>query len=294
MKYILPILIGISLSSCVSQKKYDALNDETNGLKQALNQKNTEFNKINESLDSLNVSYALLSSQNKTLQNDVERLTAERDYLQKQLADLNETFNALINANNGALDRKAKETKDLLDKLNKREQKLKSLESLIAAKDKQMSSLKNKLLSALKNYKGKGVEIYSKDGKIYISLDNSLLFPSGSWKLNTKALDAINQLSIVLASDKSLNVLIEGHTDNVPYKGNNVLNDNWDLSVKRSTSVVKQLLKNKELSPKRITAAGRSKYNPIENNSTKTGRAKNRRIEIIVLPDLSELEGILK
>jgi chemotaxis protein MotB len=293
MKYLYFLALGMGLISCVSQKKYDALVEDKMALENLANSKDAENKQLQTSIDSLNVSVGKMVEDHNSLTNQYTRLQSEKDYLAKQLKDVNDTFNALINANNGTLERKAKEAKDLLAELNKREQKLKELERLIAAKDKQMKGIKAKLLNALNQYQGKGIEIKSKDGKIYISLDNSLLFASGKWELNQKALHAINQLGKVLASEKSLQVLIEGHTDNIPYN-HAVLEDNWDLSVKRATSVVRQLLKTNNISPSRITAAGRSKYNPILTNSSKEGRAKNRRIEIIILPDLSDIEKILK
>jgi chemotaxis protein MotB len=135
--------------------------------------------------------------------------------------------------------------------------------------------------------------IYEKNGKVYVSLDEKLLFASGSWEIDKRGKEALGELGKVLAGDSNINVVIEGHTDNVLYKGSGNVKDNWDLSVMRATAVVKELLKNKEVNPQRITAAGRSEYIPIDATDTKEARAKNRRTEIILTPRLDELFKII-
>ena len=124
-------------------------------------------------------------------------------------------------------------------------------------------------------------------------MENKLLFDSGSWHVKQNGRDAIKTISNILSINPDVEIMIEGHTDNVPYHGKGAIQDNWDLSVKRATSVVRQLMKNKNIDPKRLIPAGRSKYMPVADNSTPEGRAKNRRIEVILTPRLDEIMNLL-
>jgi len=172
--------------------------------------------------------------------------------------------------------------------LAEKEARLQELQSILDQKDAEVKALKSKVTDALKGFEDKGLTIHEKNGKVYVSLDAELLFASGSWEVDNKVKATLAQLGTILASDIGINVAIEGHTDNVPFKGSGNVKDNWDLSVMRATSVVKEILKNKDINPQRITAAGRSEYVPIG-----TDRAKNRRIEIILTPKLDELFQII-
>ena len=173
-------------------------------------------------------------------------------------------------------------------KLAEKEARLEELQSILDQKDAEVKALRNKVTNALKGFQDKGLSIHEKNGKVYVSVDAELLFASGSWEIDNKVKETLSELGKVLAADQDINVVIEGHTDNVPFKGSGNVKDNWDLSVMRATSVVKEILKNKEINPQRITASGRSEYLPID-----TDRAKNRRIEIILTPKLDELFKII-
>jgi len=165
------------------------------------------------------------------------------------------------------------------------------------ALDKQKASveaLRNKLLVALKGYNDQGLSIHEKNGKVYVSMEDKLLFQSGSYSLGANGRAALNQLSNVLASNPEINIMVEGHTDDVPLTSSTAIKDNWDLSVMRATAVTKIILANPKIDPKRITAAGRSEYLPLEVGKTPEIRQKNRRTEIILTPDLSEVFNILK
>jgi chemotaxis protein MotB len=164
---------------------------------------------------------------------------------------------------------------------------------MLAQKDAEVKALKNKVADALKGFEDKGLTIHEKNGKVYVSLDEKLLFASGSWEIDNKGKEALTELGNVLATDKDINVVIEGHTDNVPYKGSGNVKDNWDLSVLRATSVVKEILKNGNISPQRVTASGRGEFVPVDNDDSKEARAKNRRTEIILTPKLDELFQII-
>jgi len=156
-----------------------------------------------------------------------------------------------------------------------------------------MTALKDAISRALTDFEGKGLTVEQRNGKVYVSMENKLLFESGSWAVNSEGRRAVEQLGTVLADNPDIAVLIEGHTDNVPYSGNSVLTSNWDLSTKRATSIVTILRANPYINPENLTAAGRGEYAPIATNETSEGRAKNRRIEVILTPKLDELSKLL-
>ena len=143
------------------------------------------------------------------------------------------------------------------------------------------------------NFEDKGLTVEARDGKVYVSMENKLLFRSGSWTVGAEGRLAIEELGNVLADNPDIAILIEGHTDNVPYSGKGPLKGNWDLSTKRATAIVKQLLENPDILPQNLTAAGRGEYLPIAPNSTRQGRAANRRIEVVLSPKLDEIKQII-
>ena len=192
------------------------------------------------------------------------------------------------------LKRRAKKLDDLQDEIGSRDKRLLELERVLAKKDEAVIALKNKVMDALTGFDNKGLSISNRNGKVYVSMDEKLLFKSGSYTVDVRGAQALKQLSQVLSTNKDINIVIEGHTDNVPYKGSGDLKDNWDLSVKRATSIVRILSLNKGINPQRMTVAGRSKYLPIGTNATAEGRSKNRRTEIILTPKLDELFQILE
>jgi chemotaxis protein MotB len=170
--------------------------------------------------------------------------------------------------------------------------RLKSLQDMIQAQKDVMSKLKNSIADALMNYKTDELSIYTKDGNVYVSLQEKLLFKSGSDVVDPKEKEALKSLAQVLNSTKDIAVLIEGHTDNVPIK-TNLFKDNWDLSTARATSIVRILTKDNGFDPNRITASGKSEFHPVKPNDTIEGRAGNRRTEVILSPDLKELYKLL-
>jgi chemotaxis protein MotB len=136
--------------------------------------------------------------------------------------------------------------------------------------------------------------VHEKNGKVYVSLEEKLLFETGQWQVDPRGQEAIRQLSNVLAENTDINIMVEGHTDNVPMRGSGAVKDNWDLSVMRATAVTKILTQNEAIDPARIIAAGRSKYIPLEENETAEGRQMNRRTEIILTPKIDELLKIIE
>ena len=178
--------------------------------------------------------------------------------------------------------------------LNETTLRLAELERMLAAKDSAATMLKNAVSAALLGYKDKGLTVEMKNGKVYVMMEERLLFASGSTVVDPKGVEALRELGKVLEKNSDISILIEGHTDNVPMKGTGEIRDNWDLSVMRATSVVKILLANSKINPGRLTAAGRGEFMPIDNGNTAESRRKNRRIEVILTPKLDEILKLLE
>ncbi len=180
--------------------------------------------------------------------------------------------------------------------LERQQKKLSELQNILNKKDEDVRLLKEKIKQALQGFDGSGLTVHEKNGKVYVSMDEQLLFASGSFQIDKRGEEALKKLAAVLSADPDINISIEGHTDDVPYKGASgaQIKDNWDLSVMRATTVVKTLLKYGNISPDRLTACGKGEYVPLEKGNTKEARAKNRRTEIILTPKLDALFEILE
>jgi len=309
------IFLGIAIafisSSCVTSKIYDDLQDKYDTLK-------VENRKL---MDELNNSEDYNTISNEALKEEIKKLKAEKSRLAMDLAAsqsshdrLKESYDALEANSSSKLTENLELNRNLLTQLEEREKALaaeslrlkqlqsdlearskrvEELEGIIAAKDAQMSSLKNAISAALTNFEGNGLTVEQRDGKVYVSMENKLLFESGSWAVNSRGRQAVVQLGKVLAENPEIAVLIEGHTDNVAYSGNGNIQSNWDLSTKRATSIVSILTENNKILKENLTAAGRGEYSPIAPNTTSEGKAKNRRIEVILTPKLDELSKLL-
>lgn len=177
--------------------------------------------------------------------------------------------------------------------INQKNKQLADLQSILNSKDSVVNALRKKVSDALLGFEGDGLTVTKKNGKIYVSLEEKLLFQSGKWSVDPQGQTAIKKLGEVLEKNPDINIMIEGHTDNVPYNGGSKIEDNWDLSVKRATAIVKILIDNSEIDPKRLIAAGRGEYFPISTEDTDEARRKNRRTEIILTPKFNELLEIL-
>jgi chemotaxis protein MotB len=177
--------------------------------------------------------------------------------------------------------------------LSARSIRVTELETIINRKDSMVTSLKNSISKALIGLEGEGLTIEQRNGKVYISLEEDLLFASGKYVVNNGGITALNKLATALSVQTDLEILVEGHTDDIPLIGKGLVKDNWDLSVMRATNVVKVLTKNPSLNPLQLTAAGRAEFSPISSNETKEGRSSNRRIEMILSPNLDDLFDLL-
>ncbi|PIQ15436.1 MAG: cell envelope biogenesis protein OmpA [Flavobacteriales bacterium CG18_big_fil_WC_8_21_14_2_50_32_9] len=326
---IIAILCAGVLFSCVPARKYEELKskqtacfEENNTLKsqnQELEEKNKELfastekmrkekegmeheikvlekslDQMTKNYDNVNATYQLLLDKNNELLAGNKSATEQ---LMKQLQKTQEELQAqedALRALEGTLQKKETTLNKLTEELQAREKRVNELESLISRQDSMVNALKNKVKEALLGFENNGLTIEQKNGKVYVSLDESLLFASGSYSVGERGIDALKKLAKVLEQNQEINVLVEGHTDNVPLKGSGDIKDNWDLSVKRATSVVKIITENSKTNPKRLTAAGRGEYFPLDLTNTPEGRKKNRRIEVILTPKLDELFELLE
>ncbi len=249
---------------------------------------------MTKNYDQLNQTYELLLEKNKELLAGREAESADMfKNLTESQKNLRDRTTALEEARKN-LEAKEKNLAQLKTELEKREERVNELEAVLARKDSAVLALKAKVQDALLGFENNGLTIEQKNGKVYVSLDESLLFASGKYDIEKKGKEALNNLGAVLEKNADVNVLVEGHTDNVPFNGSGIIKDNWDLSVKRATSVVKIILEKNNIDAQRLTAAGRADYVPIATNDTKEGRAKNRRTEIILTPKLDELFKLLE
>ncbi len=213
------------------------------------------------------------------LQLNQQRLMEQEDELRK-LAD--------------SLEAKRRNLEKLQDDYEMQHTRLVELESILSEKDSIMSGLRTKVAQALYAFSADELSVEMKNGKVYVSLEEKLLFKSGSFEVGAKGTDALKKLAVVLEQNPDIQILIEGHTDNVPINStSNLMLDNWDLSVKRATSIVRILLDHSSIDPKRLSAAGRSKFIPVDSNETAQGKQKNRRTEIILTPRLDELFNLI-
>jgi chemotaxis protein MotB len=281
------LALAIISTSCVSSKKYKEMTNLYHQCTNELNYTTSEKIDVENKNKDLTTEIASLKKQIEQLKEDTattgRRMRIVERNLNKTKGDYDELLKNFTNQNI---------SKNAL--LAEKEARLNELQSILDQKDAEVKALRDKVADALKGFQDMGLTIYEKNGKVYVSLDEKLLFASGSWDIDNKGKEALSELGKVLANDSNINVVIEGHTDNVPYKGSGNVKDNWDLSVLRATSVVKEILKNKDISPKRITASGRSEYLPIDNDDSREARAKNRRTEIILTPKLDELFQIIE
>ena len=270
-----------------AQKQLDGLKRDTsiNGTNyRNLTSKYDKLNELNEKL--LDKYNRLLAGSNSESEKLSGQLSTTQEQLQRKQDDLKQL--------QIALDKQKADLDALTAELKKREDRVKELEDILKEKDDAVNALKKKVSDALMGFEGKGLTITQKNGKVYVSLEESLLFQSGKWAVEPKGVEVLKKLAKVLETNTDINVMVEGHTDDVPMKGLGDVKDNWDLSAVRATSVVKIITQNSSTDPKRLTAAGRAEFFPLDDSKTKEARAKNRRTEIILTPKLDELFKVLE
>ena len=305
------LIVGVSVilfSGCVTKSKYVELENRyktcSKDLENVTSEKIDFDNKSRElekEVTQLKTSVELLRTDTMTLtrklnqsEKNLAKLKRDYDDLLRSFTDLNVSNNEEVKKLMLGIDSIRVQLEQREGELREKEAKLADLQEILKQKDDEVRLLKEKVINALKGYMDKGLKVYEKNGKVYVSMDEKLLFASGSWVVGPEGIKALQELMKVLETEADINVLIEGHTDNVPYKGNAQVKDNWDLSVMRATAVVKVILKDSTIDPKRISAAGRGEYFPIDPADTPEARAKNRRTEIILTPKLDELLKIIE
>ncbi|HEX5169142.1 MAG TPA: OmpA family protein [Cyclobacteriaceae bacterium] len=308
---IFAAIVSISSSCIVTRKKYDELLAQKIKTDADLSDRNAQLEKANHELNELQDRLNKLKSDTTHLGAGLRTTTNKLNDLEKEHEQLNTYYKNLL-SNSGKLNQDiARQQEQLLtfqenlDKTRRlndslsvsladRERKVKELEDVLAKKDKAVNDLKNRISNALLNFKESDLTVNVKDGKVYVSLAEQLLFGSGSIEVDQKGATALQQLAKAIKDQKDINILVEGHTDNIPVsRKSQYMQDNWDLSVMRATAITKILVK-AGLSPKQVTAAGRGEYLPLASNDTPQNKQRNRRTEIIITPDLSELFKMLE
>jgi len=322
------IITVVLLGSCVPTSEFTQLSDKSNSLQTERDDlmKENEFltvenREMRAKIDDVEILKKQFVEDSIRIFKQVQQLEKDKAQLERQYNDLQSTHDALLRGN-------ARETRRLLNELQttqedlaRKQQLLKELESSVAGqrqdvtklqaelearnarlmemekmlyeKDRILEELRDKVAEALLGFEGQGLTITRKDGKVYVSLDEKLLFKTGSTVVDPNGVRALKQLAVVLSNNPDIDIMIEGHTDDVPFRKGSSIKDNWDLSVMRATAIVRILMDGSRIQATRITVAGRGEFLPVDPADTPEARRKNRRTEIILSPDLSELYRIL-
>ncbi|TFF38224.1 OmpA family protein [Mucilaginibacter psychrotolerans] len=237
-----------------------------------------------------------LTTRTVTLETEKAQLMADTARLHNQIATLNGNY-AALDRKYSSLDKNYNATTSqvstLSSDLQKREARLKEVEEILRKRDEAANALKNKLQSALLGFQQSGLSVDIRNGKVYVSLTDKLLFPSGSIVIDDKGKQALKSLAAVLNKDADINIAVEGHTDDKKVKNLGQIKDNWDLSVLRATSVTRYLTEVELVDPHRLTATGKGEFQPIDTGGTSEALSKNRRIEIVLTPKLDELYNLI-
>lgn len=276
MKTLFIYLLALTLfTSCVSQKKYTAMQDRAVNCE---NELNTSKNQINL----LEAGLANEKNRSKSLEQQMEYFKSTNTDLLARLSDLS------VVSKSGA-----ESIKKSLEALNEQNKYIKDLTSNMQRKDSINLVLVMNLKRSLDNFDDEDINIEVKKGVVYVSISDKMLFRSGSYNISNRAEEVIGKIAKIINDHKELDILVEGHTDNVPIS-TDCMTDNWDLSVKRATSIVRLMQTKFGVQPLRMTAGGRSEYLPKTTNATTEGRAINRRTEIIILPKLDQFFELLE
>lgn len=327
--WISAVILLLFAASCVPTQKYREMENK----KMDLNQERDDLFASNERLtvDNLEMKSKItaieadleeIETEQEAVQEEYDKLKGVYDDLSRRYDDLRQSQDALLKGHNRETKRLLTELQsaqqDLIDKedrlrelednatqkmvdleqlraeLEARNQRLIEVESVMNAKDAQMRALKEAITAALYGFEKEGLSVYTKNGMLYVSMDEKLLFQTGSIEVDPRGVEALKTLAGVLENNRDIKINVEGHTDDVPVRANASYADNWDLSVKRATSIVRIILDNSSIDPRRLTASGRGEFLPIDNTGTAITRQKNRRTEIILTPRLDELYNLLE
>lgn len=288
MKKYLPVLLAIVfLPGCVAKKLLVQSQMQTAVLR-------TDSTKLANRVTGLNGDITGLQKNIADLDKKIADITAQNNLLTDQINLLNSKNNQLgqlTEAQKNKLSQTEQTLAQQKENLLTQQQKLQQLQSLLTQQKNQSLLLKNRMAEALKGFSSNDLSVVQKNGKVYVSLSENLLFPSGSAVVNKNGVDALSKLAAVLNTELDVSVNIEGHTDSIPIRGK--YKDNWDLSTARANAIVRVLVNNYKVDPVRVIASGHSYFDPLQSNSTPEGRAKNRRTEIILSPKLDEMYKLL-
>ena len=290
---LISILMLIFLNSCVPTYKCGEPipNKKIIGSKKLKN--------LVKERDELCTNLAGKEVENAKLATEKIKLNSDLTALQNQHQTLTEKYNGLISESTSQSDQYNKTLKEKSDELTQkeklladREKALKEMQQIIARKDSVTNRLNDILRNALLGFNSDELSVEIKNGKVYVSMSDKLLFKSGSVAVESKGVEALKVLADVLNKNADIDILVEGHTDSIPIK-TALFKDNWDLSVVRATSIVRLLSEDYKVAATRVTASGKGEFFPKANNSTPEGRAKNRRTEIILSPKMDEIMNLL-
>ena len=274
-KAIALVISGVLLSSCVSQKKFTELEELQQNTKNLLDSATVKLNSCNEDKEAALASLATLTEQNQFLK-----------------ANNQDLINNIGNLT--TLSQKGAENLEMsLESMKEKDIRIQRMQDAVTKKDSVTLALVTSLKGVLGNMSDDDIEINVEKGVVYVSISDKLLFRSGSYTVTSRAKEVLGKVATVVNNKPELEFMVEGHTDNVPIKSDGIV-DNWDLSVKRATAVVRILEKDFGVAPARMTAAGKSFYIPVADNDTAANRAKNRRTRIVVLPKLNQFYDLIE
>jgi chemotaxis protein MotB len=292
---------ALEVSNKELEAKYTVAKTELEQLVVDSLKRSIELNRLKDDNERLSTRYAELQDLQKSFmagsQKETRRVLAQLQSTQAELQVKEDALKELerqLNLRRRNLEELQAYLDGLKGDLDDRNAKILEMEQILAKQDSAVMALRRTVADALFGFEGKGLSVQLKNGKVYVSLDEQLMFKSGSHTVDANGARALKQLVPVLEQSPDINIVVEGHTDELPFPPRGELLDNWDLSVKRATSIVRILLENSKIDPARVSASGRSQYHPVNLNKTAEARQKTRRTEIILTPKLDELFEILE
>jgi chemotaxis protein MotB len=330
MKKIMITMVTLALlGSCVPASEFSQLSRTSNSLQgerdrvmKENEQLTVENREMRARIDNVEEQQQQLVEDSIRIYREIEALKTEKTQLERRYKDLQATHEELLRGNERETRRLLTELQSTQEDLTTKEQRLRELEAGVSAqrqdvnrlqaelearnarlvemeqmlyqKDAILDELREKVANALLGFEGKGLTVTRRGAKVYVSLEEQLLFKTGSTEVDPNGVRALQQLAVVLANNPEIDIMIEGHTDDVPFRKGSSIKDNWDLSVLRATSIVRILTDAAQIDPTRFTVAGRGEFLPVDGADTPEARRKNRRTEIILSPDLDELYQILE
>jgi chemotaxis protein MotB len=319
----------ISFFACVPTSRFNELKNrnavimaERDSLLAQTEQAHVENTELDARIIQMETGLTTMEEEKSSLQGEYDELKKEYDVLNRKYEDLVQSQETLLSGHTRETRRLLTELQNTQENLQKKEDRLKEIEenasrkmhdleqlrveleqrnqrmiemeSILYAKDSVMNALKNTISKALYGFQQDGLSVSIRSGKVYVSMEEKLLFQTGSIEVDPKGVNALKQLARILEQNPDIDITIEGHTDDVPVRSNASFQDNWDLSVKRATSIVRILLDNSKINPQRLTASGRSEFLPVDTRKDPVSRQKNRRTEIILTPRLDELYKLIE